>query len=58
MFTIARIDAQGRERALGFWQDATENSDICEELLADMEKESAAGLCYFDGQSEGLEEAA
>jgi putative transposase len=32
------IDMKGEKRALGFWQGATENHDICEELLADMER--------------------
>jgi transposase-like protein len=36
------IDAQGHKHALGFWQGATENHEICEELLADMERR---GLC-------------
>jgi len=36
------IDAEGRKHALGFWQGATENHEICEELLADMERR---GLC-------------
>jgi len=31
------IDSDGRKHALGFWQGATENHEICEELLADME---------------------
>lgn len=36
------IDTEGHKHALGFWQGATENHDICEELLADMEQR---GLC-------------
>ncbi|MGD0663099.1 MAG: transposase, partial [Syntrophorhabdales bacterium] len=32
------IDDQGHKHALGFWQGATENHEICEELLADMEE--------------------
>jgi putative transposase len=36
------IDAEGHKHALGFWQGATENHEICEELLADMERR---GLC-------------
>jgi len=32
------IDAEGHKHALGFWQGATENHEICEELLADMEQ--------------------
>jgi len=31
------IDLAGNKMALGFWQGATENSDICNELLADLE---------------------
>ena len=36
------IDTEGHKHALGFWQGATENHEICEELLADMEER---GLC-------------
>jgi len=32
------IDREGYKRALGFWEGATENHIICEELLADMER--------------------
>jgi len=32
------IDGDGRKHALGFWQGATENHEICEELIADMER--------------------
>ena len=32
------IDDWGRKHALGFWQGATENHEMCEELLADMEE--------------------
>jgi len=32
------IDTVGGKMALGFWQGATENHEICEELLADMER--------------------
>lgn len=32
------IDAEGHKHALGFWQGATENHEICEELLADIER--------------------
>ena len=31
------IDVEGCKRVLGFWQGATENHVICEELLSDME---------------------
>lgn len=31
------IDIKGKKKALGYWQGATENSDICEELLKDLE---------------------
>ena len=31
------VDNQGHKHVLGFWQGATENHEICEELLADME---------------------
>jgi putative transposase len=32
------VDLQGNKMALGFWQGATENSDICNGLLADLER--------------------
>lgn len=31
------VDIQGNKMALGFWQGATENSEICTNLLADLE---------------------
>jgi putative transposase len=32
------VDLQGNKQALGFWQGATENSDVCNGLLADLER--------------------
>ena len=32
------IDTTGRKMPLGFWQGATENHELCEELLSDMER--------------------
>jgi transposase-like protein len=32
------IDCDGEKKALGFWQGATENAEVCEELLADIER--------------------
>lgn len=32
------LDEAGHKHALGFWQGATENHEICEELLADLER--------------------
>jgi putative transposase len=32
------IDKEGRKHPLGFWQGATENQEICDELLADMQR--------------------
>jgi transposase-like protein len=32
------IDIEGIKQVLGFWQGATENHDICEELFGDMER--------------------
>ena len=32
------IDCEGQKEVLGFWQGATENAEVCEELLADMER--------------------
>ena len=31
------IDRQGEKKALGFWEGATENYEICTELLTDLE---------------------
>ncbi len=32
------IDTEGRKQVLGFWEGATENNEVCRELLADMER--------------------
>ncbi|MEW5818423.1 MAG: transposase [Spirochaetota bacterium] len=32
------IDTSGQKMTLGFWQGATENHELCEELFADMER--------------------
>lgn len=32
------IDLQGEKRALGYWEGATENNEICAELFADLER--------------------
>ena len=32
------IDAWGRKQVLGFWEGATENHEVCQELFADMER--------------------
>ena len=32
------IDCKGEKESLGFWEGATENAEVCEELLADMER--------------------
>jgi len=32
------IDMAGRKQVLGFWEGATENNEVCRELLADMER--------------------
>lgn len=32
------VDLQGNKQALGFWQGSTENSDICNGLLTDLER--------------------
>jgi len=31
------IDAEGRKQVLGFWEGASENQEVCRELLADLE---------------------
>lgn len=32
------IDTEGRKQVLGFWEGGTENHEVCEELLSDMER--------------------
>jgi transposase-like protein len=32
------IDTEGHKHVLGFWQGATENHELCEQLLSDMER--------------------
>ena len=32
------IDIQGKKHVLGFWEGATENSQVCEELFGDLER--------------------
>jgi len=32
------IDAEGHKHVLGFWEGATENHEVCEELFSDMER--------------------
>ena len=32
------IDTEGRKQVLGFWEGATENQEMCQELLADLER--------------------
>jgi len=32
------IDVDGRKRVLGFWEGATENHEVCQELLSDLER--------------------
>jgi len=36
------IDAKGCKHPLGFWQGATENQEICDELLSDMQRRGLA----------------
>lgn len=36
------LDTQGKKLPLGFWQGATENHELCEELLADLERRGLA----------------
>jgi transposase-like protein len=47
------IDTEGIKKVLGFWQGATENHEICEELFGDMErrglKMSRHIICITDG---------
>ena len=47
------LDLQGQKRALGFWEGATENAEVAETLLADLEgrglKLSAKVLFIIDG---------
>jgi len=39
------IDTSGIKRVLGFWQGATENHEICEELFGDMERRGLELSC-------------
>lgn len=32
------IDGAGRKRVLGFWEGATENHEVCQELISDLER--------------------
>ena len=47
------LDLQGQKRVLGFWEGATENAEVAETLLADLEarglKLSAKVLFIIDG---------
>jgi len=47
------LDVQGQKRALGFWEGATENAEVAEMLLADLEgrglKLNAKVLLIIDG---------
>ena len=36
------LDIAGKKQALGFWEGATENHDLCEELFADLERRGLA----------------
>lgn len=36
------LDIAGKKQALGFWQGATENHDLCEELFLDLERRNLA----------------
>ena len=49
------IDRAGHKQVLGFWQGATENHEVCEELLADLERRgcrlTARVLFVTDGGS-------
>lgn len=36
------LDIAGKKQALGFWQGATENHELCEELFADLERRDLA----------------
>jgi transposase-like protein len=51
--TALGISTAGKKMVLGFWEGATENSDICKELLADLERRgfrlSARVLFVTDG---------
>lgn len=51
--TALGISIEGKKKVLGFWEGATENNDICKELLADLERRglnlSARVLFITDG---------
>ncbi len=40
------IDTQGHKRVLGFWQGATENHEICIELIQDLERRGLKLTCH------------
>jgi putative transposase len=51
------IDVEGRKEVLGFWEGATENHEICEELLADMERRGltiSRKILWITGSGKGI----
>jgi transposase-like protein len=51
------IDREGRKHALGFWQGATENHEICESLLSDMERRGlvlSKGIIWITDGGKGI----
>src|SRR3989304_7320111 len=53
------VDTSGDKQALGFWQGATENHEICEELFSDMERRgvglSPKGFLGTEGGQGGVQ---
>lgn len=47
------IDTSGEKTALGFWQGATENHELCLELLSDLERRGLALSCKIIWVSDG-----
>ncbi len=51
------IDSGGNKKALGFWQGATENHELCEELLGDMERRGLVlhrGIIWITDGGKGI----
>ena len=51
------IDREGRKHVLGFWQGATENHEICESLLSDMDMRGlvlSKGIIWITDGGKGI----
>jgi transposase-like protein len=55
--TALGISTLGQKKVLGFWEGATENSDICKELLGDLERRGlklTAGVLFVTDGGKGI----